>query len=489
MPPPAPAGLPRGRAFSAEADYALPPSAEDARPLAPVKSLAGGLAPECAAAQPSPNYGMLHGTLPCLPAQAPGTRVIYEDLDSGLMRVTHTRAEASRRRRTETSLMMFLSHYLLWGPLFVVSIFLVYLLGTRWLFVGFEGMLARRSAALGLATLPVLLYLRLRESLSPTRSDRSAPSWIRESPAWGLIHTYMPFTAIRTTRLNPNRRYVFASHPHGILVLSRLVQYGGLWGWLFPTADTVHPADPLTETTLITRAGGVLSQPRPASSRPTASQGPLPPPSQDPTLPKPSRASRYGIPYRILGATPIFRVPINREFAVLCGLIDASLRYAVRALTSGQSVQVFPGGSAEIFMIDPDMPHVTRVFLRKRKGFIRLALQQGCDLVPMVCFGEEAAFRTWKPAPAASRFLLRTLKMPFLLFWGRFFSLLPRQGPLTVVYGSPLVVPDEYAISGEPVPEGLVDEYHERYISLLQDTWDTWRIHAPGYEQAELIIE
>ena len=47
---------------------------------------------------------------------------------------------------------------------------------------------------------------------------------------------------------------------------------------------------------------------------------------------------------------------------------------------------MYPGGSREIFDTDPNVKHTT-LYLTKRRGFVRLAMQHGADLVPVFIFG------------------------------------------------------------------------------------------------------
>jgi hypothetical protein len=55
-----------------------------------------------------------------------------------------------------------------------------------------------------------------------------------------------------------------------------------------------------------------------------------------------------------------------------------------KALESGKSIALIPGGSEELLESNPDQEIVV---IAKRKGFIRLALMYGCDLVPCYAFG------------------------------------------------------------------------------------------------------
>jgi 1-acyl-sn-glycerol-3-phosphate acyltransferase len=76
------------------------------------------------------------------------------------------------------------------------------------------------------------------------------------------------------------------------------------------------------------------------------------------------------------------------------------------------------GGSKEIYTTDPHEPR-TQLVLRDRRGFIRLALRHGAPLVPVFVFGEKYAYHRFKHRTGFAYFVLRTLRVPFLIFWGR----------------------------------------------------------------------
>jgi hypothetical protein len=55
-----------------------------------------------------------------------------------------------------------------------------------------------------------------------------------------------------------------------------------------------------------------------------------------------------------------------------------------KVLESGSSLAIIVGGSEEMMQ---SQPHTDILVLKKRKGFIRLALQNGADLVPVYGYG------------------------------------------------------------------------------------------------------
>lgn len=145
----------------------------------------------------------------------------------------------------------------------------------------------------------------------------------------------------------------------------------------------------------------------------------------------------------------------------------------VQALKDGFSVSLYPGGSKEIYTTNPYTAE-TKLVLRIRQGFIKLALHYGAPLVPIYIYGEKCVRtnplspscfasaqllllppRLWSAMHPAhpirpyhthlvhthryayhrleqktgfGNLLLSTLRVPFLVFWGRWCTFLPLRG-------------------------------------------------------------
>lgn len=88
---------------------------------------------------------------------------------------------------------------------------------------------------------------------------------------------------------------------------------------------------------------------------------------------------------RALAASFCFYVPIYRDFLVGGGVIDAARYNARRALDDGYSLALVPGGATEALYASPGR-HA--VYIRSRRGFVKLAIETGASLVPCYSFGE-----------------------------------------------------------------------------------------------------
>ncbi len=155
----------------------------------------------------------------------------------------------------------------------------------------------------------------------------------------------------------------------------------------------------------------------------------------------------------------------------------------------GHATVLVVGGASEALNYDADE---IRLVLNKRKGFIKLALRFGRDLVPIFSFGENFVYGQ-APNPEGSRlrrfqtWFERNLSFSPPIFYGRgifqySFGLLPYRKPITVVIGEPIPVPKvEF-----PTSEQIL-ELHAKYISALIDLYNK---HNPKYgnERVKLVV-
>ncbi|KAJ8610482.1 hypothetical protein CTAYLR_007780 [Chrysophaeum taylorii] len=168
-----------------------------------------------------------------------------------------------------------------------------------------------------------------------------------------------------------------------------------------------------------------------------------------------------------LAATVIFLLPGIREIFMWMGYVDASRQVARRALDAGNSIYVCTGGERESMVAKPG---VDVVVLKARKGFVRLALAAGADIVPVFGFGNADLFPTYGFAQAARDWLQATLSIALPIFHGRFVvTPLPYRKPLHVALGPPVLLPKPppNAPADWPPPK-VVDEAHARYVDAVK---------------------
>jgi len=97
-------------------------------------------------------------------------------------------------------------------------------------------------------------------------------------------------------------------------------------------------------------------------------------------------------------ALALLRAPIVRDLFLSWGFVDASQRVMRALLHQGKSLCIFLGSESEAFEFSKDGDIV--LFLESRRGFIRLAIEQGVSIVPTFCFGlndvyTQVHFQVW----------------------------------------------------------------------------------------------
>ncbi|KAI9819033.1 MAG: diacylglycerol O-acyltransferase 1 [Thelocarpon impressellum] len=275
---------------------------------------------------------------------------------------------------------------------------------------------------------PYLLYVTLSDAgASGTLARRSHR--LRSARFWSLFASYFPARLHRSEELPPTRKYVFGYHPHGIISHGAFAAFA-------------------------TEAMG-FSQLFP------------------------------GITNTLLTLESNFRIPLYRDYLLAMGVGSVSRASCEKLLSKGgpngegmgRAITIVVGGAAE--SLDA-LPHSLRLVLKRRKGFVKLAIRTGADLVPVLAFGENELYEQVQPHmhPGIHRVQLlvkRLLGFTIPLFHARGVfnydvGMLPYRRPLNVVVGRPLKVAQK-----ERPDEAYVDEMHALYVEELERLWREWR--------------
>ena len=163
--------------------------------------------------------------------------------------------------------------------------------------------------------------------------------------------------------------------------------------------------------------------------------------------------------------------PIAGDLLRMSGTIQASQKNAERALKSGAPVLVYPGGDWETHRPSWESD---KIDFAGRKGFIRLALEAGVPIVPVVSIGgQETALFLTRGAEIAKRLRLdkylrlKVLPISIALPWGLnigdFASHIPLPAKITTEVLPPIDVEKEFG------PDPDLDEVYEHITGQMQD--------------------
>lgn len=239
-------------------------------------------------------------------------------------------------------------------------------------------------------------------------------SWVTtRSKLMETVVTYFQGKIIRVAPLDPQEHYVLAFHPHGIMPTTAMwLLFTEQWRQLFPG---VHPC--------------------------------------------------------LLTASVLHQIPLSRDVMQNYGSREVTRQAFTSTLEQKQSVMLVPGGQAEMLEQHSGRKEV-RVYT-KHKGFIRVAIEHGTPLVPVLSFKEGELMDNVK-APMVQRWFVKNLAFPFPYFpYGRGFLPIPRKVDTTVVVGAPIRVPK----IANPTAED-VDKIHVQYFAALEDMFHTYKDEA-----------
>lgn len=174
-------------------------------------------------------------------------------------------------------------------------------------------------------------------------------------------------------------------------------------------------------------------------------------------------------------ANVLLHTPILRHFYFATGTRSADASSIQAILKEGGSAAVVVGGIAEMFL---DTSDAERIYLKKRKGFVRLALREGAHIIPVFFFGNTRTLR--KVDSALLRTISRKLKMSIVIFYGRWGLPIPFRHPIKMVGGKHIRV--------EKCEEPS-DELIERTLQRVIDTFvEMYEKHRPEWEKRPLVI-
>jgi len=243
--------------------------------------------------------------------------------------------------------------------------------------------------------------------------------FVRGWSLWKHFVNYFPIKLVKTVDLDVSKSYLVGSHPHGVLCSGAF----GCFGTEGAGFSKIFP----------------------------------------------------GLTSKLFTLEGQFWIPGYREFFAGSGAVAVTKRSmeAVLRIPSGILSVLVVGGAPESLNNDPGQ---IKLVLKKRKGFVKMALRFGIDLVPSFSFGESFIYDQ-VPNPEGSwvRRIQDTLQHVVgfapVLFIGRGifqynYGLLPNRKPITLVVGKPIPV----AKVEEPSKEDI-ERLHQLYVDSLVDLY------------------
>jgi hypothetical protein len=192
------------------------------------------------------------------------------------------------------------------------------------------------------------------------------------------------------------------------------------------------------------------------------------------------RSAYPGLTVDVCAASIMFHAPILREIIMWAGgreVSGSALRYALK---SKRSVMLIPGGQREMRHSKSSKQSITMV--TRHRGFIRMAMEHGTPLVPVLSIGETMLLENID-APRMQAYTLRTVGVGFPIWpYGRWYSPMPNAHPVLVVYGHPIPVEKL-----DKPSNAQLDEVHTRYYSQLKEMFEEHKHLVPGFEHTELV--
>ncbi|CAK0838104.1 unnamed protein product, partial [Prorocentrum cordatum] len=154
-----------------------------------------------------------------------------------------------------------------------------------------------------------------------------------------------------------------------------------------------------------------------------------------------------GMGARALMSSILFLPPGMRHVYKSVCAASADKKEMYRLLDKGISCSLIPGGVSEVALLDKGSDNDIYLFLKSRLGFVKIALEKGCPIVPAFCFGILDAYSWWIPPGKLTQTIGRKTGFLPMVYFGAFgvpLSITEDPVPLTVVVGEP--------IHGPPLP-------------------------------------
>ncbi|WVW79500.1 hypothetical protein I302_101469 [Kwoniella bestiolae CBS 10118] len=262
--------------------------------------------------------------------------------------------------------------------------------------------------------------------------------WARRFFFWTYFAQYYPCSIVKEAELPPDRPYLFGYHPHGIIGMGAFATF--------------------------------------------ATEG--------------TNFSEYfpGIKPHLLTLESNFKIPFYRDILMAHGICSVAKKSCANILSQGPgtAIAIVVGGATESLSAHPGTADLT---LKRRFGFIKMAIREGADLVPVFSFGENDIYEQLANAKGSWVYTLqknfqKMFGFTLPLFYGRGlfnynYGLMPFRHPIVSVVGKPIHVKKDPHPSDEHV-----QEMQQLYIEELMRIWDRYKdLYARGRTKELTLVE
>ncbi|KAI8393320.1 diacylglycerol acyltransferase [Radiomyces spectabilis] len=259
---------------------------------------------------------------------------------------------------------------------------------------------------------------------------------------WRYFANYFPVKLIKEHDLDSTSNYIFGYHPHGIISMGAFANFA-------------------------TEATG-FSELFP------------------------------GIIPSLLTLVSNFRLPLYRDIILALGMGAVSRSSCEAILNSGpgRACVIVVGGASESLNARPGIADLT---LRKRLGFIRLAIKNQASLVPVFSFGENELYEQFENSEGSVLWSVQKKMQSLLGFTIPLFhargifnydvGFVPFRHPIVTVVGRPVPVPKLAKDQVEPTKEQVL-AVQEAYIDGLKAIYDKYKdVYAKDRKQDLRLID
>ncbi|ORX94077.1 diacylglycerol acyltransferase [Basidiobolus meristosporus CBS 931.73] len=270
---------------------------------------------------------------------------------------------------------------------------------------------------------------------APREGSRKS-EWMRRLPLWRWFVEFFPIQIVKEAELDPKHNYLFGYHPHGIIAV-------GAWGAFGTEGANVSEVFP-------------------------------------------------GLDIRLMTLDSNFNVPFYRDLLMSFGLASVARKSCNNILQKGpgHSCMIVVGGASESLTA---YRGTYNLILKRRYGFVKVAMRNGARLVPVLAFGETEVYDqvkskpgTWLHAIQQKIQMIFGFTTPIAIGRGIFvydFGALPRRCPIHIVVGKPIEVKQMDNPSNDDAKV-----YHEQYMSQLQELFDKYKDTYAADRQGDLVF-